>query len=118
MAATGTTARCGIDIGLASANVFACGATCDWRASTCGANATCIPLDVDGLTTDCITAGPGVDGSPCRRLSDCSSGFLCVGDATGQVCREICDTATSLCGGFYSCLPVENRPAGFGVCTF
>jgi hypothetical protein len=117
-AMTGTTARCQIDIGLGSAGVLACGEVCDWRASTCPANSTCVPFDSDGVASDCVISGNRMDGDPCLRLSDCGQGLLCVGDGSSQVCRAICDTAAASCSGVYSCRPVANRPAGFGVCTF
>jgi hypothetical protein len=118
MSLTRTDARCQVDIGLTSAGVLACGAVCDWRASTCGAGATCIPLDASGATSDCIVAGRGGDGTTCRHLSDCMQGFACVNDGgLGYVCRAICDTANDTCTSGYACQPVSDRPAGFGVCS-
>lgn len=65
---------------------------------SCGEGATCVPT-ADGLRR-CVPTGDQVEGARCSTLSegDCASGFLCVGETSGALCRRVCDPERSDCG--------------------
>ena len=108
-------AGCYVDVGLDAVGVRACGVPCDWHAQQCANGGTCVPLDTRGMFSDCRAPGPGVDGDPCRRGSDCATGLVCVVAGTG-VCRAICDTTAPSCAFPYTCSSLTNAPPEFGVC--
>lgn len=65
---------------------------------SCGEGATCVPT-ADGLRR-CVASANQVEGARCSTLveGDCASGLLCVGHATGTLCRRVCDPERGDCG--------------------
>jgi hypothetical protein len=99
---------------------------CDpFNQSTCPFRQACYPIPPRAsdschpgrYATICLTAGSGMQGTPCNDGTDCAAGFLCVKAGSGDQCVKLCRTNQfDACADGRVCRELDVTGSGWGGC--